>query len=106
MISPYVRRMEELDSALTSLDEMVREKDAENQALAAELEGLRAGVAAQEAELARLVRAEEEGRAARRLDQMMRKNRLADQIKEQADLIDLLQLQIQAFVTKTFPTLG
>jgi hypothetical protein len=36
----------------------------------------------------------------------MRKNRLADQIKEQADLIDLLQLQIQAFVTKTFPTLG
>jgi predicted RNase H-like nuclease (RuvC/YqgF family) len=98
--------MEELGSVLSSLEEMVDKKGEENHALEAELVGLQAEVAGQEAELAELVRAEEEGRAARRLDQMMRKNRLGEQLKEQADLIDLLQLQIETFVTKTFPTLG
>jgi len=100
------RRIEELNSVLASLEEMVGEKGAENHTLEAELVALQAGVERQEAELEAQVRAEEEGRARRRLDQIMQKNRLADQIREQAELIDLLQLQIQAFVTKTFPTLG
>ena len=98
--------MEELGSVLSSLEEMVDKKGEENHSLAADLTELQAAVAAQEEELAELVRAEEAGRAARRLDQMMRKNRLAEQVKEQADLMDLLHLQIETFVTKTFPTLG
>ena len=95
-----------MSSALSSLEEMVAEKGAENHALEAELNELRESVARQEAELAQLVREEEEGRAARRLETMMRKNRLAEQIRDQEELIHLLQLQIQAFVSKTFPTLG
>ena len=102
----HTRRIEELGSVLTSLEEMVAEKGAENHALGAELEELRESVARQEAEIAQLVREEEEGRAAHRLERIMRKNRMAEQIKEQEELIDLLQLQIQAFVSKTFPTLG
>ena len=100
------RKMDELGSLLSSLEEMVDKKGEENRSLTADLAELEEGVAAQEAELASLVLAEEAGRATRRLDQMMRKNRLAEQVKEQADLMDLLQLQIETFVTKTFPTLG
>ena len=100
------RKMDELGSLLSSLEEMVDKKGEENRSLTTDLAELEEGVAAQEAELASLVLAEEAGRATRRLDQMMRKNRLAEQVKEQADLMDLLQLQIETFVTKTFPTLG
>jgi predicted RNase H-like nuclease (RuvC/YqgF family) len=98
--------MDELNSTLAALEEMVVQKGQENHALEAELDQLRSAVTAQEAELEQLVRAEEEGRATRRLEAMMRKNRLGEQLREQEQVMELLQLQIQTFLTSTFPTLG
>ena len=48
----------------------------------------------------------EEASANLRLTRVMKRNKLAEQIKEQQELLISLQDQVDAFVLRTFPTLG
>ena len=49
---------------------------------------------------------EEEERAEIRMERMMKKNALADQIKDQSELLATIHTQIQAFATRTYPALS
>ena len=102
----HAKRMEELNAILASIQEMDAEKKQENAQLEAQAALLEAEVEEQEAELQELVRREEEERKKARMERMMKKNRLKEQLKEQTALLNALQVQVKSFVTKTYPTLG
>ena len=57
-------------------------------------------------ELVEKTKEAEEAQAKIRLTRVMKRNKLADQIKEQQELLISLQEQVDAFVLRTFPTLG
>ena len=102
----HQKRMEELDATLASITEMAEEKEKENEQLREEVRALEQEVLDQEAELEEMVRREEEERKKARMKMVMKKNRLTEQLREQTELLHTLQFQVQAFVTKTYPTLG
>lgn len=101
----HAKRMEELDSSLATIQEMTEEKKRENRELERELEALEQEVREQEQELEQLVRREEEERKKVRMLRLMKKNRLMEQLRDQTELLNTLQFQVQNFVTKTYPTL-
>ena len=98
--------MEELESIIKSFEEMSEAKQKENKALEAEVAELEKSVELENRELIDKTREEEEAGAKLRLRRVMKRNRLAEQIKEQQDLLISLQQQVDAFVLRTFPTLG
>ena len=98
--------MEELESIIKSFEEMSEAKQKENKALEAEVAELEKSVEMENRELIDKTREEEEAGAKFRLRRVMKRNRLAEQIKEQQDLLISLQQQVDAFVLRTFPTLG
>ena len=98
--------MEELDSIIKSFEEMIEAKQKENKALEVEVGEMEKSVELENRELIEKTREEEEAGAKLRLRRVMKRNRLAEQIKEQQDLLISLQQQVDAFVLRTFPTLG
>ena len=98
--------MEELDSIIKSFEEMIEAKLRENKALEVEVAEMEKSVELENRELIEKTREEEEAGAKLRLRRVMKRNRLAEQIKEQQDLLISLQHQVDAFVLRTFPTLG
>ena len=102
----HQKRLEELDITLASIIEMTEEKEDENNKLREEVRVLEREVLEQEEELDEMVRREEEERKKVRMSMVMKKNRLTEQLREQTELLHNLQYQVQAFVTKTYPTLG
>ena len=97
--------MEELDSIIKSFEEMIEAKQKENKALEVEVGEMEKSVELENRELIEKTREEEEAGAKLRLRRVMKRNRLAEQIKEQQDLLISLQQQVDAFVLRTFPTL-
>lgn len=102
----HARRMEELDGIIKSFEEMIEAKQRENQALEVEVAELEKSVDEENRELMDKTREEEEAGAKLRLRRVMKRNKLAEQIKQQQDLLISLQQQVDAFVLRTFPTLG
>ena len=102
----HAKRMEELDTVVRSFEEMIEAKQQENVALEAEVLELEAAVSAQNEDLIKQTREAEEAAAAVRLTRVMKRNRLAEQIREQQELLLNLQEQVDTFMTRTFPTLG
>ena len=98
--------MEELDSIIKSFEEMIEAKQKENKALEVEVAELEKSVEEENRELINKTREEEEAGAKLRLRRVMKRNKLAEQIKEQQDILISLQQQVDAFVLRTFPTLG
>ena len=98
--------MEELDNIIKSFEEMIEAKQRENQALEVEVAELEKSVEEENRELMDKTREEEEAGAKLRLRRVMKRNKLAEQIKQQQDLLISLQQQVDAFVLRTFPTLG
>ena len=102
----HTRRMEELDSIIKSFEEMIEAKQKENKALEDEVAEMEKSVEDENRELITKTLEEEEAGAKLRLRRVMKRNKLAEQIKEQQDLLISLQQQVDAFVLRTFPTLG
>ena len=102
----HFKRLEELNTVLDSIQEMRDEKEKENKNLKQELEQLKEEVQSQEKDLEDLIQHEEEERKKVRMLRVMKKNKLKEQLKDQTDLMNALQVQVQTFVTKTFPTLN
>ena len=102
----HARKMEELDIIITSYEEMIEAKRNENEALLAEVTELEREVEEENRELVERTKEVEEAQAKTRLTRVMKRNKLADQIKEQQELLISLQEQVDAFVLRTFPTLG
>ena len=102
----HTRRMEELDSIIKSFEEMIEAKQKENKALEVEVADMEKSVEDENRELITKTLEEEEAGAKLRLRRVMKRNKLAEQIKEQQDLLISLQQQVDAFVLRTFPTLG
>ena len=102
----HARRMEELDSVVKSYEEMIEAKKAENEALMAEVTEMEREVEEENRELVERTREAEEASAKLRLTRVMKRNKLAEQIKDQQELLISLQEQVDAFVLRTFPTLG
>ena len=98
--------MEELDGIIKSFEEMIEAKQKENKALEVEVAEMEKSVEEENRELIAKTREEEEAGAKLRLRRVMKRNKLAEQIKEQQDLLISLQQQVDAFVLRTFPTLG
>ena len=98
--------MGELDSIIKSFEEMIEAKQSENDALEKEVIEFEAAVKKEKEELNEKTREEEEAQARLRLTRVMKRNKLADQIKEQQELLLSLQQQVDSFVLRTFPTLG
>ena len=102
----HTRRMEELDNIIKSFEEMIEAKQEENKALEVEVAEMEKSVEEENRDLINKTREEEEAGAKLRLRRVMKRNKLAEQIKEQQDLLISLQQQVDAFVLRTFPTLG
>ena len=102
----HTRRMGELDNIIKSFEEMIEAKQSENDALEKEVIEFEAAVKKEKEELNEKTREEEEAQARLRLTRVMKRNKLADQIKEQQELLLSLQQQVDSFVLRTFPTLG
>ena len=100
------RRMEELDNIVKSFEEMIEAKKQENEALLAEVIELEKQVEDDNKDLVEQTKAMEEEQATQRLTRVMKRNKLAEQIKEQQELLISLQEQVDSFVLRTFPTLG
>lgn len=98
--------MEELDNIIKSFEEMIEAKQEENKALEVEVAEMEKSVEEENRDLINKTREEEEAGAKLRLRRVMKRNKLAEQIKEQQDLLISLQQQVDAFVLRTFPTLG
>ena len=78
----------------------------ENEALETEVAAFETAVRKENKELIEKTREEEEAQVKSRLARVMKRNRLAEQIKDQQELLISLQQQVDAFVLRTFPTLG
>ena len=102
----HFKRMDELNTVLESIQEMIDAKIKENKSLKQEIQELRKEIQVQEKELDTLVEEEEEERKKNRMLRVMKKNKVTDQLKDQTELMNALQVQVQTFVTKTFPTLN
>lgn len=102
----HARRMEELDSIIKSYENIIEAKRLENEALLAEVTEIEKAVEEENKELVEKTKEAEEAQAKIRLTRVMKRNKLADQIKEQQELLISLQEQVDAFVLRTFPTLG
>ena len=102
----HARRMEELDTIIKSFEQMIEAKQKENEALENEVRDLETDLEEENKHLVETSRAEEEAQAKLRLTRIMKRNKLAEQIKDQQDLLISLQQQVDAFVLRTFPTLG
>ena len=100
------KRMEELETIMNSFEEMIEAKKKDNDALEAEVAEMEKEVAEQDRELIEQTKEAEQAQAKLRLTRVMKRNRLAEQIKEQQELLVSLQEQVDTFVTRTFPTLG
>ena len=100
------KRMEELETIMNSFEEMIEAKKRDNDALEAEVAEMENEVAEQDRELIEQTKEAEEAHAKLRLTRVMKRNRLAEQIKEQQEMLVSLQEQVDAFVTRSFPTLG
>ena len=98
--------MEELDNIIKSFEEMIEAKQEENKALEVEVAEMEKSVEEENRDLINKTREDEEAGAKLRLRRVMKRNKLAEQIKEQQDLLISLQQQVDAFVLRTFPTLG
>ena len=101
----HQKRMDELNAELESIRNLSIAKERENVRLQREVERLAVEVGEQEAELKQLMSQEEEDRAKARIEGMMKKNLLADQLKDQSELLASIQTQIQSFATRTYPVL-
>ena len=99
------KRMEELDRSLAELQETRQHQRHDNQLLRRQTEQLQAELEAEERELEELERKDEEETANLRMTRMMKKNKLNEKLKEQADLLEALHLPVQTFATRTYPTL-
>ena len=102
----HMRRMEELDNIVKSFEEMIEAKQKENEALETEVAAFETAVRKENKELIEKTREEEEAQVKSRMARVMKRNRLAEQIKDQQELLISLQQQVDAFVLRTFPTLG
>ena len=102
----HARRMEELEAVIASYEEMIEAKRAENEALLAEVTEMERAVEEENRELVERTKEVEEAQAKLRLTRVMKRNKLADQFKEQQELLVSLQEQVDTFVLRTFPTLG
>ena len=102
----HAKRMEELETIMNSFEEMIEAKKRDNDALEAEVAEMENEVAEQDRELIEQTKEAEEAHAKLRLTRVMKRNRLAEQIKEQQEMLVSLQEQVDAFVTRSFPTLG
>ena len=102
----HARRMEELDSIIKSYENIIEAKRLENEALLAEVTEIEKAVEEENKELVEKTKEAEEAQAKMRLTRVMKRNKLADQIKEQQEFLISLQEQVDAFVLRTFPTLG
>ena len=98
--------MEELETVIKSFEEMIEAKRRDNEILEAEVTEMEKEVAEQDKELIEQTKEAEEAQAKLRLTRVMKRNRLAEQIKEQQELLVSLHEQVDAFVTRSFPTLG
>ena len=102
----HAKRMEELETVIKSFEEMIEAKRRDNEILEAEVTEMEKEVAEQDKELIEQTKEAEEAQAKLRLTRVMKRNRLAEQIKEQQELLVSLHEQVDAFVTRSFPTLG
>ena len=85
---------------------MIEAKKVENELLLGEVLEMENEVELENKELLKQTKEAEEDQAKLRLTRVMKRNKLADQIKEQQELLMSLQEQVDAFVLRTFPTLG
>ena len=102
----HAKRMEELETIMKSFEEMIEAKQKDNDALEAEVAEMEREVEEQDRELIEQTKEAEEAQAKLRLTRVMKRNRLAEQIKEQQETLASLHEQVDAFVTRSFPTLG
>ena len=98
--------MEELDTIVKSFEEMIEAKKKDNESLEAEVAQAEQEVAEQERQVEQETKETEEEMSKLRLRRVMKRNKLAEQIKDQQELLVSLQQQVDTFVTRTFPTLG
>lgn len=91
---------------MSSFEEMIEAKKKDNELLEEEVVKLEQELKEEEAELEAQSKTVEEEMAKVRLRRVMKRNKLAEQIKEQQELLVNLQEQVDTFVTRTFPTLG
>jgi len=102
----HAKKMEELGNIMSSFEEMIEAKKKDNKLLEEEVVKLEQELKEEEAELEAQSKTVEEEMAKVRLRRVMKRNKLAEQIKEQQELLVNLQEQVDTFVTRTFPTLG
>jgi len=102
----HAKKMEELGNIMSSFEEMIEAKKKDNELLEEEVVKLEQELKEEEAELEAQSKTVEEEMAKVRLRRVMKRNKLAEQIKEQQELLVNLQEQVDTFVTRTFPTLG
>jgi len=99
-------RLKKEDEQLAEIQKATEEKDRENEVLQQEIKELEEKLQKEREANKDVIALEMEENQPQRMRRIMRRNQVIQKIKEQQDLMDSLQDQLENYMHRSFPSLG
>ena len=99
-------RLKKEDELLAEIQKATEEKDRENEVLQQEIKELEEKLQKEREANKDVIALEMEENQPQRMRRIMRRNQVIQKIKEQQDLMDSLQDQLENYMHRSFPSLG
>ena len=99
-------RLKKEDEQLAEIQKATEEKDRENEVLQQEIKELEEKLQKERDANKDVIALEMEENQPQRMRRIMRRNQVIQKIKEQQDLMDSLQDQLENYMHRSFPSLG
>ena len=99
-------RLKTIEEQLSEIDKATEEKDNENQVLQHQIKELEAQLQKERGANKDAIALEMAENQPQRMRRIMRRNQVIQKIKEQQDLMDSLQDQLENYMHRSFPSLG